>query len=159
MLTSRGIRQTEVTTMNRRRKGGRSPDHEAPTVPLWLRRLKWVDRRARAEPGVWSAEASFRTGLALMAHALNSLRAGIRSERSHATEEEIEREMRRLLAQFAQLDDRWITRWRQERAGLYPEITPGQHPENTTGAMGQTSARRSAKTPTARNSGHTRKPR
>lgn len=96
--------------MSKKRKGDSSSSHQAHSVPLWLRRLKTVDTRARAEPGVWSATASFRIGITLMVHALNSLREGIQNERSHATEVDIDREMRRLLVEFAQLDDRWVTR-------------------------------------------------
>jgi len=159
MLRSRAKHQAGVMTMSKKRKGDSSLHHQAHTVPLWLRRLKAVDTRARAEPGVWSATASFRTGLTLMAHALNSLREGIRSERSHATEEDIDSEMRRLLVEFAQLDDRWVTRWRQERAGLHRERSPVQKTDDTTGAMGQGIQRQSAKTPTARNPGRHGKPR
>jgi len=159
MVRSRAKHQVGVTTMSKKRKGDSSPHHQAHSVPLWLRRLKAVDTRARAEPGVWSATASFRIGLTLMAHALNSLREGIRSERSHATEEDIDSEMRRLLVEFAQLDDRWVTRWRQERAGLHPEHRPGQNPENTTEAMGQGIRRQSVETPTRRTPGRNGKPR
>lgn len=156
-LRSRAKHQAEVTTMSNKRTGGSSSRHQAPTIPLWLRRLDRGETRARAESGVWSAEASFRTGLALMAHALNSLREGIRRDRSHATEADIDREMRRLLERFAQLDDLWVKRWRRERAGLHLKLHSDRNQEKARGAVGQRKPPRSANVPTTRSQHHTGK--
>ena len=88
-------------------------------VPLWLRRLDQVKAELKSVRFPRSAEEGFRQCVMLSATALRLLRESIRTAHPGASEEQIELEMRRLLARFAQADARWVAKWRKERARYF----------------------------------------
>src|SRR5437899_6732089 len=82
-------------------------------VPLWLRRLDQVKAELKSVRFPRTAEERFRQCAMLSAIALRLLRESIRTVHPGASEGQIEMEMRRLLARFAQADARWVAKWRK----------------------------------------------
>lgn len=88
---------------------------ESACIPIWLRRLALAKVEADAERDVMSPEEGLRLALELMAQAQNTLRESIMRQGRHLSDVDVAREIRQLRAQFAQLDARWLARWRRER--------------------------------------------
>lgn len=85
-------------------------------VPRWLKRLDLVKAELKGVRFPRTAEEGLRQCAMLSTTGLRLLRESIRNSQPGASEEEIEMEMRRLLARFSQADARWVARWRKERA-------------------------------------------
>jgi len=132
--------------------------HQPQPSPPWLRGLKEVKAQATAELRGRTPEEGLRIGLALMAHALNSLRESLQRERPQATEVSMARQVHHLLARFARLDDRWVKRCRDERAALTGGLRDLSHHESSTGVEGKQVRRRSTTAPGARNKNRSRRP-
>ena len=84
-------------------------------VPLWLRRLGIVKAEMKRTRFSRSAEAGFLQCAELSATARRLLRESIRADHPGASDEEIERERRLLLARLSAAQARWIAKWKRER--------------------------------------------
>jgi len=88
-------------------------------VPLWLRRLDQVKAELKGVRFPRTTEEGFRQCAELSETALHWLREEVRKSHPGASEGQVEREMRRLLARFSAADARWVARWRKERARYF----------------------------------------
>ena len=88
-------------------------------VPLWLRGLARVKAELKTTQFPRSAQEGFRQCAMLSADALRLLRQSVGKSRPGANQEQLDREIGRLLARFAHADARWVGRWRRERARYF----------------------------------------
>ena len=104
-----------VRPEKRLKSAGKRPQQ----IPLWLRRLDQVKAELRGVRFPRTAEEGFWQCAELSAAALRLLREEVRKSHPGASEGQVEREMRRLLARFSAVDARWMARWRKERAHYF----------------------------------------
>jgi hypothetical protein len=90
-------------------------------VPLWLRRLDAVKAEMKTVRFPRTAEDGFRQCVALSETALRWFRESIRESHPGASEEEIEKERRLLLARFAAAEARRMAKWQKERGRYFRE--------------------------------------
>lgn len=88
-------------------------------VPRWLKRLDLAKAELKGVRFPRNAEEGVRQCAMLSAAGLRLLRESISTSQAGASEEQIETEMRRLLARFSRADARWVARWRKERARYF----------------------------------------
>ncbi|MGH7774172.1 MAG: hypothetical protein ACREQA_18260, partial [Candidatus Binatia bacterium] len=84
-------------------------------VPLWFRRLDLVKAEMKAVRFPRTAQEGFSQCVELSETALRWFRQSIRDSHPGASEEEIEKERRLLLARFFAADARRIAKWKKER--------------------------------------------
>jgi hypothetical protein len=83
-------------------------------VPLWLRRLDVVKAEMKSVRFPRTSQQGFRQCAELSESARRWLRDSIRADHAGASEEEVEKERRLLLARFSAAQARWIPRWKKE---------------------------------------------
>jgi hypothetical protein len=94
----------------KRREVGKHPKQP----PLWLRRLDLVKAELKTVRFPKTAAEGFRQCAELSETARRWFLDSIRQEHPGASEEEIEKERRLLLARFSAAEARWIARWKEE---------------------------------------------
>lgn len=88
-------------------------------LPLWRRQLDLVKTELKGTRLPRTAEEGLQQCAMLSAIGLRFLRAAIKREHPGASEEQIEIERRRLLAQWSAADARWVAGWRKDRARYF----------------------------------------
>lgn len=83
-------------------------------APLWFRRIDLVKAEMKAVRFPRTAQEGFSQCAELSETALGWFRQSIRDDHPGASEEEVERERRLLLARFSAAETRQITRWKKE---------------------------------------------
>jgi len=100
-------------------------DNEKPRapgeIPWWLRRLDLVRAELRQTRFPRSAEEGVRQCAALSAASMALFREQIRKTMRARDEEAVEREVRRVMARFSAMDERWKTRWKEARGTTKPK--------------------------------------
>ena len=84
-------------------------------VPLWLRRMDLVKAEMKSVRFPCTAQEGFRQCAELSERVRGWLRESIRADHPRASEEEIEKERRLLLARFCAAQARRIEKWKKER--------------------------------------------
>jgi hypothetical protein len=83
-------------------------------VPLWLRRMDIVKAEMKSVRFPPTAQEGFRQCAKLSATASRWFRESIRADHPGASEEEIEKERRLLLARLCAAQTRQIAKWKKE---------------------------------------------
>ncbi len=97
----------------KRKKGVRK------NVPIWLRRLDQVRAELKGTRFPASAQEGFRQCAMLSAEAHRWLQQSIRAAMPEARAAQVEVARRRLLARLDAAEQRWLERWREERARYF----------------------------------------
>ena len=84
-------------------------------TPLWLRRLGIVKAEMKSIRFPRSAQEGFRQCAELSATARRLFWESIRADHPGASDEDIEKERRLLLARLSAAQARWIAKWKKER--------------------------------------------
>lgn len=84
-------------------------------VPVWLRRLDIVKAEMKNARFPCSAQEGLHQCATLSATARRLFRESIRADHPEASDEEIEKERRLLLARLSAAQARWIAKWKKER--------------------------------------------
>jgi len=84
-------------------------------VPLWLRRLDLVKAEMKTVQFPRTAQEGFRQCAALSETARRWFWESIRADHPRASDEDIEKERRLLLARFSAAEARRIAKWKKER--------------------------------------------
>ena len=84
-------------------------------IPLWLRRIDLVKAEMKLVRYPRTAQEGFRQCAELSETALRWFKQSIRDSHPGASEEEIEKERRLLLARFCAGEARRIAEWKKER--------------------------------------------
>ena len=90
-------------------------------APLWFRRLDVVKAEMKAVRFPHTAQEGFRQCAELSETARRWFRESIRDGYPGATEGEIEKERRQLLARFSAAEARRIAKWKRERGRYFRE--------------------------------------
>lgn len=90
-------------------------------APLWFRRIDLVKAEMKAVRFPRTAQEGFSQCAELSETALGWFRQSIRDGHPGASEEEVEKERRRLLARFSAAEARWIAKWKEERDRYFGE--------------------------------------
>jgi hypothetical protein len=92
-----------------------SEHYRAEKVPVWLRRLQIVKAEMKSVRFPRSAQEGFRQCGELSDTARRLFWESIRADHPEASDEEIEKERRLLLARFSAAEVRWLAKWKKER--------------------------------------------
>jgi len=84
-------------------------------TPLWLKRLHIVKSEMKSVRFPHTAQEGFHQCAELSETARRWFRESIRADHPGASEEEIEKERRLLLARFSAAEARRIAKWKRER--------------------------------------------
>jgi hypothetical protein len=84
-------------------------------TPLWLKRLHIVKSEMKSVRFPHTAQEGFRQCAELSERARRWFRESIRADHPGASEEEIEKERRLLLARFCAAQARQMPKWKKER--------------------------------------------
>jgi hypothetical protein len=104
-----------VKSESRLREKPKKAVKHPPQVPLWLRRLDLVKAEMKTVQFPRTAQEGFRQCAELSETALRWFVDSIRQDHPGASEEEIEKERRLLLARFSAAEARRMSKWKKER--------------------------------------------
>ena len=97
------------------RQVGEDEMKRSKKVPLWLRRIGLIKAEMKAVRFPRTAQEGLRLCAELSETARRWFRESIRADHPGASEEEIEKERRLLLARFCAAQARQIAKWKKER--------------------------------------------
>ena len=81
----------------------------------WLKNLSLIKAELKSESFPKSSQEGFRIGIALMAQGWKSIRDNIKSGISYPDEQDLKKEIKKILTKFSMLDARLIENWKNER--------------------------------------------
>jgi hypothetical protein len=88
-------------------------------VPLWLRRINIVKAEMKSVRFPPTAQEGLRQCAKLSATASHWFRESIRADYPGASDEEIEKERRLILARISAAEGRWVAKWKKERGRFF----------------------------------------